>query len=54
MENCTICKWQQNDVCCNGGSPLCADFVGKEKCCNEFELDLLKQAAEDNHIPRID
>lgn len=39
LENraCKNCNWYAEEVCCNGGSPLCADFVPEDYGCILFK-----------------
>ena len=33
---CKNCKWYKEDICCNGDSPLCAEFVNDTYGCVFF------------------
>ena len=34
---CKNCKWYQDEVCVNGDSPLCAEFVSEDFGCVLFD-----------------
>lgn len=38
-KNCETCAWYEDfqGVCFNGNSPYCADFIGPETVCPEWE-----------------
>ena len=34
---CRTCKWWQDEICVNGDSPLCSEFIVDNFCCNLWE-----------------
>ena len=35
--SCSSCKWEEGEVCANGKSPLCADFINTDMMCGFYE-----------------
>ena len=38
-KNCTVCDWynEEQETCCNGESPFCAEFVDDVCVCEQFK-----------------